>query len=254
MRIVSLVPSLTETLFALGLGVEDVVGRTAWCVRPGGTVDRIRVVGGTKTPNLRAIKDLAPDLVVLEREENRKEHFEELAAEGIRTWVTHVVSGADVPPMLEELGRAVGKADAGRELAARTRAAVEEAESAAARLGRSPVAVPLIWNDPLMAVAPSRYGGDLVRRAGFTVPDPGNGEGYPRVSPRRIGELGVEVLLLTSEPHDFTAEEGEAIAAAVGREGFPRPRTAKVDGQALTWFGARTPEALAWWMRFRAES
>ena len=68
MRIVSLVPSITETLFALGLGSDEIVGRTAWCVSPEAEVLNVRIVGGTKTPSLRSIEDLRPDLVVLERE------------------------------------------------------------------------------------------------------------------------------------------------------------------------------------------
>src|SRR5262245_22938859 len=117
MRIVSLVPSLTETLFALGLGPDEIAGRTSWCIEPKGRVERVPVVGGTKTPSLTSVLRLKPDLVLLEKEENRKETFADLDSAGIRTWVTHVTRVADVPPMLEELGRAVGREPDGRSLA-----------------------------------------------------------------------------------------------------------------------------------------
>ena len=70
MRVVSLVPSLTETLFALGLTTKEVVGRTPWCIHPQDMVDHVMVVGGTKTPNLAKIRSLNPDLIVMDKEEN----------------------------------------------------------------------------------------------------------------------------------------------------------------------------------------
>ena len=81
MRVVSLVPSLTETLFDLGLGVNEVVGRTPWCIHPAAAHD-VPVVGGTKTPNLNKILDARPDVVVLDREENPKAVHDALVERG----------------------------------------------------------------------------------------------------------------------------------------------------------------------------
>ncbi len=253
MRVVSLVPSLTETLFALGLDETTIVGRTAWCIEPRGRVETIRVLGGTKTPNLRGVLDLAPDLVVLEREENRREAYDALVAAGVSLYVAHVLSPEDVPGTLRELGERTGRVRAAEALAKDLEAALAERAGGAAGSWPSPAkgprVVPLIWNDPLMSVAPTRYSGALLAAAGFEVPDLVPGEGYPRVSPGMIGEAGVTHLLLSSEPHDFSVEEGEALAAAVLARGHSRPHAIKVDGQDLTWFGARTATALR---RFRA--
>ena len=250
-RVVSLVPSLTETLCALGLSEQEIVGRTPWCIHPAERVAEIRVVGGTKTPRVHKIVDAQPQLVVLDEEENRRETYDALCAAGIRCWAARVRGVADVPPMLEELGAEVGRAAAGRELAAAVRDSLREAgEEGAWR--RGPRALPLIWHEPLMALAPSRYGGDLLRAAGWQVPDvPGDETGYPRVTPQLLGELGIEELLLTSEPHDFSEAEGHEIAQAVAEAGYPAPRPLKVDGEALTWFGARTAEALVYFRKLR---
>jgi len=189
------------------------------------------------------IIELSPDLVVLEREENPLAVYERLEGAGIRTWVAHVMAVADVAPMLRSLGAAIGCLDAAEALAVE----VEGALAAVPGCDRPPRTMPLIWHEPLMAVAPGRYSGDLLARCGFDVVDPLPGAGYPEVTAARIGELGVEILLLTSEPHDFTIEEGEAIANAVESKGYARPRPVKVDGEALTWFGARTGSAVLTW-------
>ena len=245
MRLVSLVPSLTETLFALGIEDSELIGRTSWCVHPADRVASVRKLGGTKTPNIQRIIELEPDLVVLEREENPKAVWEQLVAAGIETYVAHVCSVDDVAPMLVDLGQAVGRGASGHVLAE----AVRREQGLCVEPSRRPVAVPLIWHDPLMAVAPTRYAGDLVRSVGFDVPDVEPGVGYPQVTPRRIGEVGTEVLMLTSEPHDFTVEEGDAVADEVAAAGFARPEPMKVDGEALTWFGARTASAIRSWRR-----
>jgi hypothetical protein len=155
--------------------------------------------------------------------------------------------------MIADLGARIRRPARGGELAMEVEGALREAAALREDLGPGPVALPLIWHQPLMALAPSRYGGDVVAQAGFRVPDAGAGEGYPRVTPERIGELGVRLLLLTSEPHDFSSEEGERIADAVAAAGHPRPEVRKVDGQALTWFGARTAPGIRWWLEFRRE-
>lgn len=241
MRVVSLVPSLTETLFAMGLGVDEVVGRTPWCVEPRGKVEDVPVVGGSKTPSVSRVLRAAPDLVVMDREENPQGAWRDIEEAGVETLVSEVRRASDVPPLLARLGERVGRAAAGRTMAADTERAIEAAEAARAE---GPRAALLIWRDPLMALGPGRYGGDMARLAGYEVVDPEPGTHYPEVTPDSLGRAGAETLLLLSEPHPFTEAEGREIAAAVEAAGHPRPRTMLVDGQALTWFGARTASAL----------
>src|SRR5215212_6936427 len=117
MRIVSLCPSLTELVFDLGRGA-DLVGRTKFCVHPAGLVDAVEKVGGTKNPKVSRIVELAPDLVLLNEEENRREDAEALAAAGI---ATHVSFPKDVPEtadMVRSIAAALDARDAGERIAA----------------------------------------------------------------------------------------------------------------------------------------
>ena len=107
MRVVSLVPSLTDTLFALGLTNKEVVGRTPWCIHPREMVEQVMVVGGTKTPNVGKIRSLQPDLIVMDKEENPLEIYQTLQNEGFTIFVSEVESPRDVPKMLRDLGKAL---------------------------------------------------------------------------------------------------------------------------------------------------
>ena len=117
MRIVSLVPSLTLTLFDLGLTSNEIVGRTPWCIHPAEKVSEVMVVGGTKTPNLNKIRNLKPDLIVMDKDENPLKVYEQLLSEGFKIFVSEVEHPNDVPHMLKELGEACGKAKQGEIMA-----------------------------------------------------------------------------------------------------------------------------------------
>ena len=90
MRIVSLVPSLTKSLADLGLPKEQLVGRTPWCIYPEEYVLDVPVIGGTKTPNIKKIMALQPDIVIMDKEENPLEVFNELKENGIEPFVSKV--------------------------------------------------------------------------------------------------------------------------------------------------------------------
>jgi hypothetical protein len=140
--------------------------------------------------------------------------------------------------MLRELGDAIGRSDEGERLAQATENALAGQPSAEAP---GPRVTPMIWHEPLMAVGPRRYAGALLETMGWTVPDlEPEGNGYPVVTPELLVEHRIEGLLLSSEPHAFALEEGEAIADAVEALGAPRPWCRLIDGEALTWFGSRT--------------
>ena len=154
MRIVSLVPSLTKTLADLGLPKEHLVGRTPWCILPEEYVSEIPVVGGTKTPNIKKILALNPDLVIMDKEENPLEVFNELDRMGIERFVSEVESPKDVPNMLRSLGKRIDCEAMGETFAT----AIEmELEQEAAKNG--PKVAAMIWHEPLMCVSPTRYSG-----------------------------------------------------------------------------------------------
>lgn len=240
MRVVSLVPSLTLTLFDFGLTSEHIVGRTPWCIHPKGEVDEVPVVGGTKTPTLSKIKAACPDLVVMDRDENPKAVYEWCLEQGFSTFVCNVRHPSDVPGMLRELGVAVGC-----EEAAEAFAVVIEDELAQVPVQGSRTALPLIWHDPLMAANGTTYAGNMLTCLGFKVPNiESEGTGYPVVTPDSIVENGVTDLFLSSEPHEFTTAEGQALHAALAQCTDQPPAVHFIDGEDLTWMGSRTATAL----------
>ena len=236
MRVISLVPSLTLTLAELGLNKSHLVGRTPWCIHPSTFVEGVEVIGGTKTPNLKKILNANPDVVILDREENPREVYEALTKAGIETFVSTVERPADVPELLMLLGERLDLLPKATELA---NAIQHELTEETHRNG--PVVLPMIWHEPLMAVSPTKYSGALLEACGFQIPDiEPEGNGYPIVTPEDIVQHNVEGLLLSSEPHEFSKAEGEAISDAVEAIGGERPWTRCIDGEALTWFGSHT--------------
>jgi ABC-type Fe3+-hydroxamate transport system substrate-binding protein len=250
MRVVSLVPSLTQTLFDLGLTTDEVVGRTPWCIHPKDKVEQVMIVGGTKTPNLNKIRNLKPDLIVMDKEENPLEIYQTLQNEGFTIFVSEVETPRDVPKMLRDLGKSCGLDSAGEQLALLCEDSLNQIHSTT----RSLRTVPLIWYEPLMAVSPQKYAGAILSEVGFDVIDTHpEGNGYPEVSVDDFIEHDVELILLTSEPHEFTLEEGHGIAANIVKAGGKAPTVKLIDGEDLTWFGSRTAPALARLLEFHTQ-
>ena len=241
MRVVSLVPSLTLTLFDLGLDSSSIVGRTPWCIHPSEQVDDVPVVGGTKTPTLSKIKAAQPTLVVLDRDENPKAVYEWCMEQGFPTFVCDVKHPNEVPTMLRELASCINRESRGEELALRVEAALSEVDKTVSR----GTVVPMIWHEPLMAAQSGTYAAGMVQALGFEVPEfEAAGTGYPVVIAETLIEHGVDGILLSSEPYEFAHEEGEAIASVMESLGGKRPWVLCIDGEALTWMGSFTAEGL----------
>ena len=228
-RIVSLVPSVTELLVQWGLAGR-LVGRTRYCIEPKWIRNTVPAVGGTKDPDLDRIRDLAPDLVILERDENPKAAAEALSALGIPWLALAVRSLKDVAAELRRLGVAVGAPQAGEARAAELEARLR------ARRRKGPRTLVLIWKDPWMSAGPDTYLGDLVRAAGLTPIGPGD---YPILDEADLAALRPRVILLPNEPYRFNRRH----AAALQRQ-FPEAAVHLLDGRALTWYLSRTEEGL----------
>ncbi|MCH1540643.1 MAG: helical backbone metal receptor [Candidatus Poseidonia sp.] len=242
MRVVSLVPSLTLTLFDLGLTANEVVGRTAWCIHPSEEIGGVPVMGGTKTPTLSKILHARPDLVVMDRDENPKAVHDWCIENGLTTFVCHVQHPRDVPEMLRELGQAVNRK-------ARAHQFAEALEHHLQLLEHRPplemTVAPLIWHDPLMVADAHTYAGGMLSCLGFDVAkiEP-EGNGYPAVTPEVLIQHGVDGLLMSSEPYNFSLEEGQALARAMSEDGRTPPWVKCIDGEALTWMGSATMRGL----------
>jgi ABC-type Fe3+-hydroxamate transport system substrate-binding protein len=236
-RVVSLVPSLTEWLVAAGVG-ERLVGVTDWCVEPAEVVARLPKVRGTKNPDLRAIRALAPDLVVANAEENRRLDVERLEAGGLAVFVTMPVTVAGAVAELRDLAAAVGALPRAAAIDADLVAAVAAAYRSRSA-GTTTRYACAVWRDPWMWLGRRTYAADLLALAGGApvLDDPATR--YPRIEPGAVAALGPELILLPSEPYAFGAADAEEVA------GWSDGRVELVDGRALTWYGPRIPAALA---------
>jgi ABC-type Fe3+-hydroxamate transport system substrate-binding protein len=240
-RIVSLVPSLTEALFALGLGPR-VVGVTDWCVHPADAVAGLPKVGGTKNPALARVLELRPDLVLANREENRERDVARLREAGVDVWVTYPRTVAEALALLREVA-ALGAPEA---VASALLAEVEEAFAGArAAAARPPTRVFCpIWKRPWMAVGADTYAHDLLTLCGgenvFAARDERR---YPIVEEAEIVAAAPEVVLLPDEPYAFGPHDVEELAAlAIPAAGSGRIHC--VDGTLISWYGPRTGRAL----------
>jgi ABC-type Fe3+-hydroxamate transport system substrate-binding protein len=226
-RVVSLVPSLTETVASLDPGL--LTGATAWCSHPADLP--VSRVGGTKNPEIDKIIELAPDVVLANEEENRAGDLDALRAAGLAVWVTKI---RDLPGALASLRRMIT-------LACRqpSPAWLDMAEHAWRRLpgDLAGAAVVPIWRRPWMVIGSDTFAGDLLSRLGVTNVYAGHCDRYPRVPLDELRSAGADLIVLPDEPYRFTASDGP--------EAFPGRRTALVSGRHLTWYGPSLVEAPA---------
>jgi ABC-type Fe3+-hydroxamate transport system substrate-binding protein len=239
-RIVSLVPSVTETLFAIGAG-ERLVGVTEYCVHPADAVKHRAKVGGTKNVRVDDVLALAPDLVIANREENRRRTVDALAAAGVPVFVTYARGVLEAAGEIERLGELLGCAAPAARIATATRAALAVA---AGRSGcaRTPVAA-LVWKDPYMAVGPDTFAHDLLESSGGRNVFAAATGRYPRIDPADLERAAPELILLPTEPYAF----GEEDRLALLRLACPASRSGRVyviEGELLSWYGPRMPRAL----------
>ncbi len=237
-RIVSLVPSLTEALFAFGVG-ERVVGRTRYCLWPARTVGKVPTVGGTKKVDVRRVLELEPDLVVAVKEENTRANIEELEEAGIPVFVGVPESVAGAIALLRELAERVE--------ALRVEAVLGPIERVYGRLqeeaGREArrVFVP-IWKKPYMSVGSDTYVHDILKTCGGENVC-GDTMRYPVVALEEVEAAQPEVVLLPDEPYPFSAEDLPEFYALDVPAAYS-DRIHLVDGKLLTWYGPRMASSL----------
>lgn len=228
-RIVSLCPSQTETLYAIGAGPR-VVGATQWCIHPAAELAAVPRVGGTKKVNLRRVAALAPDLVIGEKEENTPEMVAALA--GIcPVYVTDVTDTATALRMVASLGLLTGCQTQATVLARQ----IATALTAVPRLPRPLRVAYLIWQDPWMAAGASTYIHSVLGLLGFHNVFAGEGSSrYPQFDLARLQALSPDVVLLSSEPYSFGTRHQVQLSAQL-----PGTRILLADGEVFSWYGAR---------------
>jgi len=218
-RVVSLVPSLTETLFDLGAG-DAVAGITDFCIFPEG-IDRPRV-GGTKNPRIDEIRALSPDLVYMNLEENIERHAKAIE-EFAPVFVTEPKTVDDVSALIATLGGIHRRSDRAREL---TEALANERGTVTTLT----FAVP-IWKKPWMWCGGDTYVSNLVESTGG-VNVLGDRERYPSIDLDEVLALRPDIIFLPDEPYEFTPDDAAEICGPRVVGPFP--------GHLFTWHGTRT--------------
>lgn len=230
-RIISLVPSQTELLFDLGLN-ETVVGITQYCIHPYPKTHKTAVVGGTKNPDLNLIRKLQPDLIIGNKEENRREDIEALQAE-FPVWTSDINSLSEATAMIREIGGLVQNEPSADWLAQRIEERFENltAELMSSTL-RKKVAY-LIWRKPWMVAGGGTFIQAMLHYAGLDnvfAEQPR----YPECSAETLVFSRPEVILLSSEPYPFKESHLAEMKALC-----PNAQVLLVNGELFSWYGSR---------------
>jgi ABC-type Fe3+-hydroxamate transport system substrate-binding protein len=241
-RIVSLVPSITETLFALGLD-DRIAGITLFCVEPRARVGAKPKVGREKDPDVERILALAPDLVVANIEENRRDVVERLRAAGIPVWVTFPRTLREGIRMIRELGDVTGAAGEADRLATALEARYAATVAASAARPPVPVFCP-IWRGPYMTINRDTYVHDVLATCGARNVFADHPDRYPTVTLDDVRVAAPEVILLPDEPYHFRPPHLADFAAFADIPAVAHGRCRFVDGKLLSWYGPRIGEAL----------
>jgi len=241
-RIVSLIPSITEIFFSLGVG-DRVAGVTKFCTEPPDGVRTKPKVGGQKNPRLDAIAALKPDLVVSNVEENRREDVEAMWAAGLRVLVTYPRTVREGIQLIRDLGVLTGERDRAEVMATRCDEAL--AEAARRTAGRTPVRIFCpIWRRPYMTINGDTYVDDMLRICGGESIFHDCQERYPTVTLAEMAARRPEVILLPDEPFPFSDRHLADFHALPDVPAVRAGRLCLVDGKVLSWYGPRIAESL----------
>ena len=227
MRVVSLVPSATETI--LELGVRP-VACTRFCDQPG-----LPSVGGTKDPDVAAVIAARPDLVVVNNEENRRADADALLEAGLTVHDCSPRSVTDVGPAVVALAQALGVGVPEPFAGERWRAFLDRGAPPAP----SHPVVTFVWRRPWMTMAPDTYGASVLERLGLATVEFDEPGRYPSVTLDAVRASGAELMLLPSEPYPFRDRHAAELERELGDV-----TVRLVDGRDLFWWGARTPAAV----------
>lgn len=233
-RIVSVVPSQTELLHYLGLE-EEVVGITKFCVHPESWFRSKTRVGGTKKLNIDVIRELKPDLIIANKEENEREQIEALAKE-FPVWISDMHNIPQALQMIQVVGQLTGREGKANEL-------VDEIVVGFTNLQKAttPKRVAyFIWYNPWMSVGGDTFISNMIQTIGWQNVLKHESR-YPEIDLEKLKELNPELVLLSSEPFPFKEKHIEEIKVVL-----PDADVKLVDGEMFSWYGSRMKEAVGY--------
>jgi len=224
MRVISLVPSITETLFDLGLTSDDIIGRTKFCIHPKELVKDVEIIGGTKNLNIDKIRSLKPDLIIANKEENVKDQVEELMKDS-KALVTNVETLEDNYYLIKQLGHIFEKKEKAQFFNLKT----YEAFDVPKPKSKLKIAY-LIWKDPYMTVGGDTFISRILEELGFENLFKDQ-KRYPEVQLEDLKEA--DLIFLSSEPFPFKEKHIAEIQNICVNQ-----KIMIVDGEAFSWYGS----------------
>lgn len=254
LRIVSLVPSITELLVDLDLGAF-VVGRTGFCIHPSEAVKCVPKIGGTKDVNLAKIKKLQPTHVIVNVDENMLPTVQALREFVPHVIVTHPLAPSDNIALIDQLlSEFAMNSEAFGVMNTPAIALKDQINAGLKRLEmstkQSQRVLYLIWRDPWMTVVRDTYISRMLALIGWqTWPDAQGGDGvttigaarYPKLSGNEAWLQNVQRVLLSSEPYRFDDSHIKEV-----KVWLPQAKVQLVDGEMLSWYGSRSIKGLAY--------
>lgn len=244
-RIVSLVPSLTELLFTLGLG-DQIVGRTSYCVHPAAAVAAVPSVGGTKKVKQGLLRELAPTHVILNIDENTRPMAEQLAEFVPHLVVTHPLGPEDNLGLYTLLGGIFQRHEQAWMLAQRLQTQLIRLQHTTRDWPRRRVLY-LIWRKPWMTVSRATYIARTLALVGWDTLPVHVTQRYPAIDMPALLAERPDLVLFSSEPYSFGTRDIETFAADYA---YPLSRLALIDGELVSWYGSRAITGLDYLYRF----
>ncbi len=234
-RIISVVPSQTELLFELGLSAE-VVGITKFCVHPESQFKVKTKVGGTKKLNIELIRDLQPDLIIGNKEENTQEDIELLSKE-FPVWMSDIHHLEDAMNTITQIAELVNRQPEAAYLNHLINAGFTDLQTLALQLGINKTVAYVIWKDPYMLAGKDTFIDDILMKIGLTnvIREPR----YPEMEIEALARLRPDLIFLSSEPYPFREKHIEELRSAV-----PAAEIMLVDGEIFSWYGSRLVKAV----------
>jgi ABC-type Fe3+-hydroxamate transport system substrate-binding protein len=234
-RIVSIVPSQTELLFDLGLD-EEVIGITKFCIHPIEKFASKTKIGGTKKLLIEKIRDLKPDLIIGNKEENTQSEIEELMQE-FPVWMSDIHNLEEAMKTITEIGELVNREPEAAYLNHLIHAGFTDLQTLAVTKNIHQSVAYLIWKDPYMFAGQHTFIDDILRKIGLN--NVIEQSRYPELTLLELVTLNPQLVFLSSEPYPFKEKHIKEIESAL-----PNAKVKLVDGEMFSWYGSRLVKAV----------
>ena len=243
-RIISLVPSQTELLFELGLD-QEIIGLTKFCIHHIEKFAERTKIGGTKKLNIQLIRDLNPDLIIGNKEENEQSQIKELM-EDYPVWMSDIYTLEDAKKTIAQIGELVDRQPEASYLNHLISAGFNDLQTLAVQNGINKKVAYLIWKKPYMLAGRDTFIDNILALNGLS--NVIKEKRYPEIELNELAQLKPDLIFLSSEPYPFKEEHLEEI-----RRVIPEAKVMLVDGEMFSWYGSRLVKAVQYLFQLQKE-